>query len=374
MNSTITDVAKRAGVSVSTVSNVINNKTSVSKDLRARVLKAVEELKYQPNRFARGLPRRKRSKDSFVTIIGLSIPHYYVQGLKALAAGVKYGAREIGAQIIEYLTENDSERQMKQIAEKIQRKVDAIICFPVDCKKIEKSIEDCNLANIPFISLNRLAYGDVYAVVKSDDYKAGNDLGLYAAFKFKGKKGKILEIEGEITDLNSLQRSIGFNDVIKNWPGMEVVCKHRCDWNMEKAKKATIKALRDYPDINIIYSHNDEMAKGALVATKELGRDHPIDHPHHIMLLGVDGDKFALDNIRTGLFDATSEQLLWEQGTKAVDLVMAALNGEVIHNSVVLVPTSLVNRDNVDFIKDHWAEYDIDFNPNFSKRHKLSLP
>ncbi len=374
MKPTIKDVAKKAGVSISTVSNVISYKNIVSENLKRRVFKSIEELKYEPNRLAQGLPRKKRPQNNFVTVIGLSMPHYFSQGLKAMAVAVKYRAMEIGAQVIEYLTENDPERQMKQISEKIQRKVDAIICFPVDYRKIEKSVQECNLANIPFISLNRFACGDAYATVKSNDYKAGNDLGLCVAFKLKGKKVKILEIEGEVADSNSDERSAGFNDVIKKWPGLEVVCKYRCDWNVGKARKATIQALKGHPDINVIYSHNDEMAKGALNALKELGRDHPVGHPDHIMLLGVDGNKFALDNIRRGLFDATSEGLLWEQGTKAVDLAMAALNGKIIHNSVTLIPTNLITRDNVDFIKDHWAEYNIDFSPGLLRKYKLSLP
>ena len=72
----IKDVAKRAKVSVSTVSNVINNKESVAEDLRTRVLEVIEELKYRPNRFAQGLHRKKTFKTNFVRIIGLSMPHY----------------------------------------------------------------------------------------------------------------------------------------------------------------------------------------------------------------------------------------------------------------------------------------------------------
>jgi len=359
MTSTIKDVAKRAKVSVSTVSNVINNKESVTKGLKKRVLEAVEELKYRPNRFAQGLPRKRTFKSNFVRIIGLSMPHYYSHGLKLMAAAVKYRAAEVEAQIIEYLSENDYEKQRKQISEKIRRQVDAIICFPTNCREIEKSVQECNVADIPFISLNRFTCGDVYAIVKSDDYKAGNDLGLCLVLGLKGRKGRILEIEGEITDFNSIQRSTGFDDVVTKWPGLQVVRKYRCDWNAEKAKSCIIRGLRDYPDINVIFSHNDEMAIGALNALKELGRDYPVDHPDHIILLGVDGNRFVLNSIRNQFFDATAEQLLWEQGTKAVDLAMDAINGKVRYHPITLIPTTLITRENVDYVNNHWADYDL---------------
>lgn len=359
MSYTIKDVAKKAGVSVSTVSNVINNKR-VSKNLKAKVLRAIQELKYKPNKFARGLPRRRNRESSFTTVIGLSFPYYFTEGVKALTASVKYRAAEIGLQVIEYLNENDSQKQMQQISEMLERRVDGVICFPVDYKKIEKSVEDCHLANIPFVALNRIAYGHVYATVKSDDYKAGNDLGLYVAFKLKGKRGKILEIQTEMSDFNSIQRSAGFNDVIKNWPGVDIVCRYHSGVTAVRAKECTIQALKEYPDINVIFCHSDEIAKGALDALKQLGKDYPIDDPRHVILLGIDGDRFALNNIRKGMLDATSEQLLWEQGVRAVDLTVDALNGKTNYNPLVLIPTKLITKENVNFIKDHWAQRNID--------------
>lgn len=75
--------------------------------------------------------------------------------------------------------ENDSQKQIEQISDKIRRRVDAIICFSVNYKEIARGVQECNLANISFIALNRIAWGNVDGVAKSDDYKVGNDLGLY---------------------------------------------------------------------------------------------------------------------------------------------------------------------------------------------------
>jgi len=357
---TIKDVARVSGVSISTVSNVINNRSSVSEKTRKKVLEAIRRLNYKPNKFAQGLSRKKKSGSNFVTVIGLSVPHYFTQGVKALSVAVKHRAREVGVQVIEYLSENDCEKQIFQVSEMIRRRVDGVICFPVDYRRIEKAVQECHLVGIPFVSLNRFSYGDVYAVVKSDDYKAGNDLGLYVAFRLKDKKGKILEMETEENDFNSFQRSRGFNDVIENWPGLEVIERCCCGRSAEQAEKVALEALKKFPDVNVIFCHSDETARGVFNVLKKLGRVYPLDSPEHIVLLGVDGDRFALEHIRKGFFDATSEQLLWKQGEKAVDLVLDALKGKPNHNPVVLTNTVLITRTNVDYVKDHWAYYNLD--------------
>lgn len=353
---TIKDVARLAGVSSASVSNVINNKSFVGDDIRKRVLKAIEDLHYKPNKIAQQLHYERKIREPFITVIGLSMPHFYTEGMKILAEAVKYQAGKRGVQVIEYFSDNDSNKQIDQISEIIARKVDAIICFPVDGQKIQKSVDECFRANLPFISLNRQAYGNVCAVIKSDDYQAGNDLALYSLFNLKRKKGKILHLEGDQNDFNSIQRGEGFLRVIQNWPNMEIVYRERCSWNVEKAREATYSALRKFPEINIIFSESDEMAEAALEVLQEENKMFPVSHSEHIMILGVDGNRFVLKKIREGYFDATSEQLLWEQGCKAIDLAVSALRKEENFRNFIQLPTILVCRRNIDHIKYHWAD------------------
>ncbi len=356
MSVTIRDVAKRAKVSPATVSNVINHKAFVDPEIRERVLRAIDELGYRPSRLARGL-RRPRKTDSkrFITLLGLSMPHYYTEGMRVMAEAVKHRAAERGAQVIQYFSDNDAEKQVAQVSEKVSRRVDAVICYPVDGRAIERGVEECVLAGIPFISLNRFSHGDVYAVVKSDDSQAGNDLGIYLALAGGKKKHRILELAGDEADDNSLLRGEGFRWAIKNWPGHEIVATLCHRWSMEEAKRAVEQAIDRNIPFNTIYCHNDELAEGALAALQKAGMLYPGDHPDHITLLGVDGNRFALENIQSGFMDATSEQLLWEQGELAVDFALDSLEGKPPQETTVSLPTRLVALANMQETPDHWA-------------------
>ena len=74
--SNIKDVAKLAGVSVSTVSNILNNKTSVSEELHQKVIRAMEELDYHPNFLAINL---RRKKIGFIGVVVSSLTGHYHQ-------------------------------------------------------------------------------------------------------------------------------------------------------------------------------------------------------------------------------------------------------------------------------------------------------
>jgi|GEM_PF-3729384 len=356
MSVTIKDVAQRAKVSPATVSNVINRKAFVDKQIRERVLKAIDELGYRPSRFARGLRRFvKDTPERFIILIGLSMPHYYTEGMRVMAEAVKWRAAERGAQVIQYFSDNDAAKQVAQVSEKVSRRVDAVICFPVDGKAIERGVEECVTAGIPFISLNRFSRGEVYAVVKSDDHRAGNDLGMYLVLTGGKKHHRILELAGDEADDNARLRGEGFRWALNNWQNQEIIVTHRCRWNMDEAYRATERALAEGVPFDTVYCHNDELAEGAFSALKKAGKIWPRDHPSHITLLGIDGNRFALEHIRRGFMDASSEQPLWKQGMLAVDFALDSLRGKPRRESTVNLPTRLVTQGNVEKIRDYWA-------------------
>ena len=92
--STMKDVAKRAGVSLGTVSNVLNNRSTVLPENRERVLKAVDELNFKANEVARSL-KTKSSRDIALIIPDISNPFY-----PELARGAEDAANKAGYQVL----------------------------------------------------------------------------------------------------------------------------------------------------------------------------------------------------------------------------------------------------------------------------------
>ena len=107
----IKDVAKRAGVSVSTVSNILNNKISVSEELHQRVVAAMRELDYRPNFLAMNLRRKQMS---FVGVVVSSLDGHYHQ----IVDGIYRAAKELGCQpIVKVVTSAKEEhREIEELA------------------------------------------------------------------------------------------------------------------------------------------------------------------------------------------------------------------------------------------------------------------
>lgn len=355
---TIRDVARIAEVSVSTVSNVINGRGFVEESLRLRVEEAIGALNYMPNNAARHLRRQPRAQRA-IKVLGLSSLEGYTEGTTVMTDIIRTAARESGLQLMEGLCAGDNiDEQNRLIAGLVDREVDALICFPADCEGIEESIRLCNLRNIPFIALNRpVLGGEVAATIKSDDYMAGYSLGLYASLT--RREGMILELEYKSADFNQLDRRRGFQDVVEGAPHLELRDRLVVPWSVEKnwdeALGVLVETLARRPEVNIIYCHSDELAALALKSLAKIGRLHPADEPEHCMILGVDGNRSALTAIGSGLMDATAEQMLLHQAQRAVQIALQVIENGPSQQRILVEPTRLVHRGNIDCLKDFWA-------------------
>jgi len=125
MRVSITNIASKAGVSVATVSRVINSSGYVNKQTRQKVLDALAELNYRPNLVARSLATRQSNT------IGLMIPHIASVFFSSFAAAVEERADDLGYNVILTHTREDSVREAKCLDMLINRQVDGIIATPV---------------------------------------------------------------------------------------------------------------------------------------------------------------------------------------------------------------------------------------------------
>ena len=356
---TIRDVAQLAGVSTATVSNVINGKDFVEERIRQKVEEAIGALNYLPNKAARRLRRRKRQRA--IKILGLASLQSYTEAVTVMTAAAREEARARGLEVIECLSDaDDAEGQNRQIADLIEREVDAVVCFPVDCEGVTPAVGLCNLRGVPFIALNRPALGgDVAATVKSDDYQAGTMLGLYIALNGRGGGARILELEFSTGDLNRLDRRRGFHDVVQASPGLKIVDDLALPWsagkNWDESLDALTAKLAGLPEVDTVYCHTDELALLTIKALRGLGRLRRVGERGHVAVLGVDGSGAAIQAIGDGWMDATAEQHLLGQAAKAVQVALAAMNDEPIEPSVTVVPIRLIYQGNVDHVRDYWA-------------------
>lgn len=164
--SNIKDVAKRAGVSVATVSNILNNKTSVSEELHQKVIKAMEELDYHPNFLAINL---RRKKIGFIGVVVSSLTGHYHQ----MFEGINQIAKEHRCQPILKIVSSASE-EVREIDSLIQLSVSGIIVLSSYLN--EEVIRHYDETGIPIVFVDHYPINTEHNVVRFDNYQIVGNL------------------------------------------------------------------------------------------------------------------------------------------------------------------------------------------------------
>ena len=267
-------------------------------------------------------------------VIGYSAPAL-LGGQGQIQAGLVNGAKAKGWEVVTVTSGGDAQKQLNDINDLIAQKVDAIVAVPDDSAGICQAVAVAKEANIPFYTIDRAPAGcQVDMVVLSDNYLAGKQAGEAMAAFLKARhgdvKGKVLEITGNLAQNVAQLRGAGFNDVMKQYPGVEVITKVG-DWDASKGVDIVRDVASAQPDLDGIYMHSDCVyATGTVQTLKELGRDAETGKEGNIFLASVDACLAALELMRANKFGHASNQPIPDFGVLAVDFIEKRLKGEEI--------------------------------------------
>jgi len=243
---------------------------------------------------------------------------------------------------IELIIANGENRNAKQIADVenfIVRGVDAIIISPREAAPLTPAVERAYDRGIPVVVLDRKVLGEKYSVfIGASNREIGKKAGEYIVDKLGGD-GKVVEIQGILGATATIERHEGFREAIKD-TDIEVIYDQSGDYKRNPAKQIMDNALQALEDIDAVYAHNDEMAIGAFLAAKAVGRQD------EMIFAGIDGQGEAVSMIRAGDLDAT---FVYPNGAaEAVDLVLRILHGETVPKQVTLDTTRVTKNENLD--------------------------
>ncbi|MCR2821033.1 LacI family DNA-binding transcriptional regulator [Lederbergia panacisoli] len=324
---TIKDIAKKAGVSITTVSRVLNQKEEgMSSQTREKVLKVMEEVDFQPNQFARGLVT-KRSKTFGLIVPNISNPYF-----PELCRGVEDEANEGEYSLIICNSDDQTDKEKRYLRLLEEQQVDGIIFSAKD--HLDTSDEEqLNRAKIPFVLIDRGKEEKKHAGVFLD-----NDKGGYLAGKHLIELGhrNIACITGPKSIILSNERLEGFKRAL-NEAGVELLPSHiiEGDFQMEMAYHKSKEILLK-KDVTAIFACNDMMACGVYQMAHELGIRIPID----LSIVGFD-DIPLVSALIPKL--TTIRQDTYEMGREAVKILFRKLaNAET--KSIIFNP-KLVVRD-----------------------------
>jgi DNA-binding LacI/PurR family transcriptional regulator len=325
------DVAAVAGVSVRTVSNVVNRFPHVAPETRARVEKALEELNYRPNLAARNL-RRGRSG-----LIGLVVPEIDSPYFSELAAHLILAAEERSWTVLVDQTGGDPARERAFLEGAAAAFVDGLVFSPwgLGAADLGRSAED-----IPLVLLgerssdgvaDHIAIDNVAAAVEATEHLVGLGRRRIAAIGVQphlANETARLRLHGYRTSLAAAGHARDERLEV------EVTALHRAD-GAEAMRR--LLALAEPPDA--VFCFNDQLALGAMRAARDAGLDVPGD-------LAVVG----FDDIEDGRYSCPSLTTISpEKGTiaaRALDCLAERLAGDRPDSARdIVVPHRLVVRE-----------------------------
>ncbi len=320
---TIKDVAREAGVSISTVSNALNNVGVISEKTRRHVIEVAERLNYIPNRSGQAL--RMQDKRAIGLFVNELAGAYY----GVLADSLQQECEKRGYELYIFITRND-ETVLQKI---LGNEVSAAVIF---CNTSPQLVERLDEMGFPAILLNTERCSDRISSVAFDSYHAGE---LAARYLTGLGHKRMMLVAGLEHNYDSIHRERGFCATLSQ-QGIPLHPDYRIEGSFARhtaysAMKAFLRSGKPLPDA--IFATNDVSAYGCLEAL----RDEHIHVPDDVSLIGC--DDIELSEICTPSL-TTIRTNFGLQGGIALQYLLDIMGGESC-GSVHTIPCQLVVRN-----------------------------
>jgi len=341
---TVKDIAKKCGVSPSTVSNILNGKSNVGEKTRQRILDYVKEIGYQPNYFAQSIRNQSTRMISIITedltVFGATP---VVEAIMAYCESMSYRTVLMNLRLYKKWSNtwyNDAEKVSTSldpaIREALAIRVDGIIYIAGHCRLINYFPPDFS---IPTVISYGLSQDNVYPSIIIDDEKGGYDLTNYLIAK--GHK-KIGVIAGVMDNMHTKSRLLGYQKALfEGGVLFNPSLVYYGNWRRVSGYHGTKQLLDE--GVTAIFCMNDEMAAGVY----DYMHEHNLNVGTDISIVGFDNMELS-DYLHPRL--TTSEIQLGAIGKKSAETMIEMLeNSENTGNESMItkIPCTLIERDSV---------------------------
>lgn len=326
---TIKDVAEKAGVSIATVSRVINNSKQVSQQVKEKVLKAIEEMDFKPNPVARSLVMKKSR------LIGVVVPEMSSYFFGEIMNGIEEIFRTHAYDIIICNSCGNHEQEMRDLDLFTAKQVEGIIFMSW---KLENQVVDhIKKMKIPVIMINRNTSKLAVPSVSIDNYKAAYELTQYLLEK--GHREIVLIRNSIDVDAFGLEQYKGYKQALMDY-GIDAnknFVKYG-DFSLDNSYNI-VKSLIEEDNLpTAIFATSDVMAIGAINALKDSGLNVPED----VSVVGFNDIRLA-SIYRPKL--TVIHQPLYNIGTVAAKMTIDYINGNESEDNIIILPHSLIERE-----------------------------
>jgi LacI family transcriptional regulator len=335
---TIKDIARHAGVSVTTVSRALNGYSDVNENTRKRITQVAKELNYSPNSLARSLVMKKSQT------IGLLVSGFTKESVKdnfmvEVLAGINEYVSGSGYDLVLFNTNSSKQREKTYTQLCRERRVDGVIIQGIRTddpylKEVVDSDIPCVLVDIPLEADNvsHVTTDNVLGAEKAVNHLLGlghENIGMINGHEFafvsqerlQGYQNALLKANGEF---HPHYVRVG-------------------EFTEELGRKAALQLLRDNPEITALFCASDLMAIGALSAAEELDLKVPED----LSIIGYD-DILLASYVNPKL--TTIAQNKFSLGYESARLLIGLLNNQN-ETHRLLIKTELMERESTSIVR-----------------------
>lgn len=331
MSATMHDVARVAGVSIKTVSNVINDYEHVRPSTREKVRAAIAELGYRPNMSARNLRRGRTGA------IGLAVPELTLAYFAQLADEVIEHAHSLGyVVLIEQTGGGDRARELEMLRSPRRSFTDGLIFSPLGMENSDAPLLDIGT---PLVLLGERIFRGPVDHVAMDNVGAAAAATAHLLGRGRRRVAVLGAHEGEVIGPAGL-RLVGYQQALAEAgiPFDPDLVGYVDAWHRANGAEAMDQVLARGVEFDAVFAMNDELALGALRRLQQAGHRVPTD----VMLIGFDD----LDEGRFSLPSLSSvDPGRVEIARTGVDLLLRRLEGGADPPQEVLTTFQVIERE-----------------------------
>ncbi|MDI3547556.1 MAG: LacI family transcriptional regulator, repressor for deo operon, udp, cdd, tsx, nupC, and nupG [Halanaerobiales bacterium] len=330
----MSDVAKKANVSIATVSRVFSSPETVAEETKKKVLKVVEELNYTPNVLARQL--RKMETKTIVVVVPDITNTFFSRVLR----GIETIARENGYRVLLGDTENDITLENEYLKTLYEKHADGLILLTArtDRITIEKLSE-----NYPVVLACEYLEGSNLPTVSIDNISAARKATEHL---IKLGHRRIAHITGPMNVILSRDRLKGYKQAMESYElEVDPILIQEGDFYYKTGYNLMLKLLFIENPPTAVFAANDEMAIGAIKAIQSQGLKVPED----IAIVGFDNIKMS------AIFSpslTTIGQPTYKIGEKAMNLLLDLIRGKKLSKNQFVLDDKLIIRESCGFKND----------------------
>lgn len=321
---TIYDVARVAGVSMATVSRVVNGNANVKEKTRQKVLDAIAELDYRPNAIARGLASKR------TTTVGVILPTITSSYFAAIARGIDDVASMYNYNVVLANSDNDEEKEGKVLESFLSKQVDGIVYM--GSSLVDSVRHQLKNTRTPVVLAGAIDGDKELASVNIDYHKSAYE----STLKLLTTNKKVAYILGSLSDAENTERMVGYQEALEE-AGIEFdeSLVFEGNYTYENGKNLGARLLEKGVTAAVVSI--DEVAVGLLNALLEKG----VKVPDEFEI--ITGSNSALTQYTYPSLTAVN-QPLYDLGAVSMRLLTKLMLKEDVTESQLVLAHELIER------------------------------